>query len=182
MITKSFTTTLVAGMLSSAAHAASTVSYSVDSTGELTGSFEFDYIADPGLGGGTTIANFPHFHISLAPPESYTPGSSYFEVELGSGPTIDLRGVDLSFPSFSTALAQYDTSAGVLASYPDIHGSFTSPFDGATTIEYSYTNVGEISQGIFAGDFSFNAVPEPSSAACVILGLSAFLGVRRKRA
>ncbi|MBK1792525.1 PEP-CTERM sorting domain-containing protein [Persicirhabdus sediminis] len=165
---------------SSTSHAASVVTYSVDSATELTGSFEFDYVIDSGIGGGTTIANFPHFHISLLPPESYVPGSSYVLIEIGASNTIDIGGVDINFPTLRTASRQYDTSGGVLASYPDFNGSFLSPFDGTTTINYSYTNVGESSLGVFSGDFSYTVVPEPSIAVLLGAAAGAFAFNRRR--
>ncbi len=178
---KRFLSAITSVFLATAAYGSTTLTYSVDSVTELSGNFEFDYIADSSLGGGTTIASFPHFHVSLNPPETYPPGSTYFEVQIGTNQTIDLRAVDISFPSVPTALQQYDTSSGVQASYPDFNGTFLSPFDGTTTIFYSYTDVGEISPGIFAGSFRFTSIPEPSVPMLIFASGLAYLGLSRKR-
>lgn len=151
------------------------VIYTTDNVNTLTGSFSFDVVND-GSGVATDIAVFPHFHIGLG--GGYVAGDTVFRV-FDAGANFALRGEDKAFPAFPSAQEDYDPT-GQPMSYPDRMGTFLSPFDGTSTIKYSYTNVGFSSPDIFTGDFSFTVVPEPSALLLSGIGL-AFFGRRRPR-
>ncbi|MBK1826104.1 hypothetical protein [Haloferula rosea] len=166
---------LVLALVSLPGVSLSAVTFSVDSTSSLIGSFTFDLVNDGG-GVGQTIANFPHFYADFSNNGFYPSGQSEFEVNDIAAPTIVLRGEDIEFGGIFTASASLD-STGLPASYPDVTSTFTSPFDGQT-IEYTYSNLG-FTGPVLSGDFSFNVVPEPSAALLSALALS--VSLRRKR-
>lgn len=161
----------------SAQSKAAVINFTTDTATTLAGSFSFDIVNDS-AGAGQTIAVFPYFHFDLIEGDGYSPGDATFFIEFPSATSLTISGRSLNSVTPS-GLEDYDPTGEPL-SYPDRSSSFLSPFDAATTIAYSYTNVGFSSPNILTGDFSYNVVPEPSSA--LLLGFGAItFAMRRKK-